>query len=91
MVLGWGKGDELLNKVVIFVFFARSKSSRSFIKLGWTPDVTWIILTMSLLRFWTLIVVITLLSMEDQKALGFHQKHLIMFRRWTKVLRVWNE
>ncbi len=36
-------------------------------------DVTWTILTMSLLRFCALIVVAPLLSMHGQKALGFHQ------------------
>ncbi len=39
-------------------------------------DVTWTILTMSLLPFWALNVVVVLLSMEGQKALGVHQKHL---------------
>ncbi len=33
MALGWHWGDELLNKVVIFVFFAHKKYSRSFVKL----------------------------------------------------------
>ncbi len=41
-----------------------------------TPDVTWTILQMSLLRFCALIVVISLLSMECQKALRFYQKYL---------------
>ncbi len=39
-------------------------------------DVTWTILIMSLLPFWALNVSVVLLSMEDQKALGFHQKYL---------------
>jgi len=39
-------------------------------------EVTWTILMMSLLPFWALQVVIALLSMGDQKALGFHQKYL---------------
>ncbi len=45
--------DELLNKVVIFVFFAQNivVASKNY---GSTPDVTLTILTMSLLRFWTL-------------------------------------
>ncbi len=34
------------------------------------------ILTMSLLPFWALNVSVALLSMEGQKALGFHQKYL---------------
>ncbi len=63
-----------LNKVVIFVFFAHKNYSRSFIKLrlnhGWT------ILMMSLLPFWALNMSVALLSMQGQKALGFHQKYL---------------
>ncbi len=43
---------------------------------GWTPDVTWTILPMSLLRFCALIVIISLLSMEGQRALRFHQIYL---------------
>ncbi len=34
------------------------------------------ILTMSLLPFWALNVSVALLSMQGQKALGFHQKYL---------------
>ncbi len=64
---------KLLNKVIIFVFFVRKKYSRGFIT---TSDVTWTILTMSLLPFWVLNVVVALLSMQGQKALGFHQKYL---------------
>ncbi len=41
---------------------------------GWTTDVTWTILMMSLLPFWTLNVVVMLL--QGQKALGFHQTFL---------------
>ncbi len=43
---------------------------------GRTTDATWTILTMSVLCFCALIVVVPLLSMEGQKALGFHQKYL---------------
>ncbi len=68
--------EELLNKVVVFVFFLSKKYSRSFINYSWTTDVTWTILTMSLLPFWVLNVSVALLSMEGQKALRFHQKYL---------------
>ncbi len=40
-----------------------------------TPDVTWTILTMSLLPFWALNVSVVLLSMQCQKALRFYQKY----------------
>ncbi len=43
---------------------------------GWTTDVTWTILTMSLLPFWALNISVALLSMQGQKALEFHQKYL---------------
>ncbi len=46
------------------------KYSHSVIKLKLNADVAWTILTMSLLRF------LALLSMQGQKALGFHQKYL---------------
>ncbi len=36
----------------------------------------WTILTMSLPPFWALNVSVALLSMQGQKALGFHQKYL---------------
>ncbi len=43
--------EELLNKVVIFVFFAHKKYSHSFVKLR-LNHVTWTILSMLLLHFW---------------------------------------
>ncbi len=52
----------LLNEVVVFVFFAHKKYSRSFIKLQLT-DVTWTILKMSLLPFWALNVSVALMFM----------------------------
>ncbi len=42
--IGWRGGDEMLNKVVIFVFFALKKYSRSFVKVQLITDITWIIL-----------------------------------------------
>jgi len=52
----------------------------------------------SILPFWALNVVVLLLSMQDQKALGFHQKYLKLCsedkRRsywFGKVLLVWND
>ncbi len=66
---------KLLNKVFIFVFFVHKKYSRSFIKLqlnhwchmDYFNDVY-------LLPFWAFTVVVALLSMQGQKALGFQQK-----------------
>ncbi len=60
-------------------YFAHKKYSLSFVKIHWSTDVTWIILTMSLLCSWALIVVGPLPSMQGQKALGFHQKYLYLF------------
>ncbi len=56
------------------IFFAHKKYSCSFIKLR--LNHWWTILMMSLLPFWALNVEVVLLSMEDQKALGCHQKYL---------------
>ncbi len=41
-----------------------------------STDVTWTIFPSPYFRFCALTVVVPLLSMEGQKALGFHQKHL---------------
>ncbi len=73
----WSEGDELLNKVIIFVFFAHKKYSLSFVKIHWSTGVTWIILTMSLLCSWALIVVGPLLSMQGQKLSDFIKNILI--------------
>ncbi len=43
---------------------------------GWTTDVMYNILMMFLLPFWALNMVVAMLSMQGQKALGFHQKYL---------------
>jgi len=44
---------------------------------------------MSLLPFWALNVVVALLSMKDQKALGFHLKYLICVLKINEGL--WND
>ncbi len=55
---------QLLKKVVVFVFFVHKKSILvALYSLGLTSDVSWTILTMSLLPFWALNVVVPLLSM----------------------------
>ncbi len=82
---------KLFYKVVIFVSFAHKIlwASKNY---GWTTDVTWTILTMSFLPSWALNV--ALLFMQGQIALRFNKKDLrfvFVFRRWTKVLRVWND
>ncbi len=53
---------------------------------GWTTYVTWTILTMSLLPFWALNVSVALLSMQGQKALGFHQNILICVPKMNEGL-----
>ncbi len=42
-----GGGDKLLNKVIILVFFAYNKYSRSFNSYGLTTDGRWTIFVMS--------------------------------------------
>ncbi len=67
--------NKLLNKV-IFVFFAQKSILIPWENYAWTTDVAWTILMMSLLPFWALNVSVTLLSIQGQKALGFHKKYL---------------
>ncbi len=77
--VSWLTQKKLLNKVFIFVFFAHIKYSRSFIKLRlnhWCHIRHQTILTMSFLPVWALNVLVVLLSIEGQKAFGFHQKYL---------------
>ncbi len=73
---GWLGGGKLLNKVVIFVFFAHEKYSRSFVKLWlnrwWHMDYFNDVLAM----FLSLDRVRILAVYESQRALGFHQKYL---------------
>ncbi len=44
---------------------------------------------MSLLPFWALKVVVALLSMQGQKALGFHQKYLHLCSELEQVQGGW--
>ncbi len=61
----------------LFLFSLCTKSIHvSSLNYGWTSDVTWTILTVSLLPFWALNVSVVLLSIQGQKSLGFHQKYL---------------
>ncbi len=55
---------------------------------GWTTDITWTILMMSLLPFWALNVSVAFLYMQGQKALRFHQKYLNCFLKMNEGLRV---
>ncbi len=41
-------------------------------------DLTWAILAVSLLPFWVLNISVALLSMQGQKALGFHKKNILI-------------
>ncbi len=70
----------MLNKVFIFVFFAHKKYSRS--EITFDTDVTWIILTISLLRFCALIVLGSLLSMGGSDKLNI----LICVLKMNEVL-----
>ncbi len=67
----------MLNKVVIFDSLCKKKYSRKLHNITVEiTDVTWTILTMFLLPFWALNVSVALLSMQGQRALGFHQNYL---------------
>ncbi len=64
---------KLLNKVIIFVFFAHKKYSHSFIKMMVEP-----LMLLGLFEWCptllALNMVVALLSLQGTKALGFHQK-----------------
>ncbi len=77
--------NKLLNKV-IFVFFAQKSILIPWENYAWTTDVAWTILMMSLLPFWALNVSVTLLSIQGQKALGFHKKYLNLCYKETEFL-----
>ncbi len=90
MALRWRRGDELLNKVVIFIFLAYKKYSRRFIKLRlnhwWQTDYS----DNALHTFLSLDSVFTWQSMGQ--ASRFSSKiSYILFRRRTKLLWVWND
>ncbi len=51
------------------------------------PLISQTIFSMSLLHFWALNVMVVLLSMENQKALGFHKKILICVQKMKKGLK----
>ncbi len=74
------------------LFLFSYKYSCSFI-IQLTTDVMWTILTMSLLPFWALNVVVPLVSMQGQKALGFHKNTLICVPKMNEGLRglEWHE
>ncbi len=58
----------------------------AYVYYGWTTDVAWTILTMSLLPFWALSVVVVLLCMQGQKALELHKKFLICVLKMNEGL-----
>ncbi len=77
----WRRREELLNKVVIFVFGAQNKYSRSFVKLRfnhWCP-----------MDYFPRNISVTFLSMQGQKALRFHQniyRVLAWNSRWRSLI-----
>ncbi len=91
MKLRWHRGDELLNKVVIFIFFAYKKYPRPFIKFilnhWWQMDY----FDDAFHSFLCLDSVIYLVvNGTDTNLPVFIQNILIVFRRRTKLLWVWN-
>ncbi len=66
---------KFLKKGTIFVYFVHKKYSHSFVTL-WLNPWFYMDYMMSLLPFWALNVVVTLLSMQGQRAPWFHQKYL---------------
>ncbi len=88
------KEKKLLNKVVIFVFFAHKKYSRSFIKLrlyhwchtDYFNDVLTTFLGLEL--GWSIAVC----ERSERSRISFKISYrYFVFRRWMKFLRVWND
>ncbi len=73
--LTWKRRNCWIKSLFLFSLHTKSILIASK-KYGWTTDVIWTILMMSIVLFWALIMVVPLLSMEGQKALRFHQKYL---------------
>ncbi len=65
-------------KSLFFVFFVRKCILVASKNYSWTIDVTWTILSMFLVPFWTLNMIGPFLSMEGLRALGIHQKYLTL-------------
>ncbi len=85
--ISWRRGDKLLNKVVIFVFFAHKKYSRSFVKLrlnhwchmDYFNDLLATFLSLDHVRIFAV-------YMEGQRALRFHKRNLNLCsedERWS--------
>ncbi len=68
--------NKALYKCIIHSFIHSRSILVASKNYGWTTDVSWTILTMSLLPFWALNVIDPLLSMQGHEALRFHQKYL---------------
>ncbi len=76
ILLCWHRGDELLNKVIIFVLFAYKKYPCSFIQLRLNPWCHMDYFTDVLSMFLDLDHVRTLAILEGLRAVRFHQKYL---------------
>ncbi len=62
----------------LYLFSLRTKLFSYVHKITFERLMSQTILTMSLLPFWALKVSVALLSMQGQKALGFHQKYFCL-------------
>ncbi len=83
MAVDWPGREVIVKKNCCFCLHTKSILVAS-IHYGWTTDVTWTILSMSLLPFWTLNEVVALLFMQGQKTLQFHH---IGFHRERNEIR----
>ncbi len=90
--IGWRGGDQLLNKVIIFGFFAHKKYSCSFIKLWLNPWCTMDYFKDVLAAFLDLDHINYIAAYGRVRELSeFIKISSFVFQRWTKVLRVWND
>ncbi len=89
VVLSWMLGEIV---VIIFVFFAHKKYSRSFIQLRLNQwcHVNYFIDVLNIFLALECGSCVTVVSTQGQKVLRFHKKFvfLFVFRKWTMVLHV---
>ncbi len=91
-LIGWRGGDQLLNKVIIFGFFAHKKNLCSFINLRLNPWCTMDYFNDVLAAFLHLDHINYIAVYGRVRELSeFIKISSFVFQRWTKVCRVWND
>ncbi len=87
----WHEREEIVEQSHYFCFLCTQIVFSYLHKLRLNTDVTWAILTMSLLPFWVLNVSVALRSMQDQKALRFIKISYFVSDERSLTGLVWRE